>query len=234
MEKASVRRTDSKLGNVFAPVQRNPVLGRHRNPPPSKPEQEGDGPEEVDQVGVVVSSPSIQLHPLLLSVEKEFTENPNCKEYQNFNAFLAIIMGLNNQAVSRLSLTWEKLPNKFRKMFTEFELIVDSSRNHRAYRAAVGKLQPPVLPFLPLLVKDMTCAQEGHKTVVDGLVNFEKMHLFAQTIRTLRYSRSRHLTLEPPSPKSEGNVRLYISCLRVVDNQKQLMSLSQKLEPRRS
>lgn len=81
---------------------------------------------------------------------------------------------------------------------------------------------------------DMTCAQEGHKTVVDGLVNFEKMHLFAQTIRTLRYSRSRHLTLEPPSPKSEGNVRLYISCLRVVDNQKQLMSLSQKLEPRRS
>lgn len=77
----------------------------------------------------------------------------SCKEYQNFNAFLAIIMGLNNQAVSRLSLTWEKLPNKFRKMFTEFELIVDSSRNHRAYRAAVGKLQPPVLPFLPLLVK---------------------------------------------------------------------------------
>lgn len=80
----------------------------------------------------------------------------------------------------------------------------------------------------------MTFVQDGNKTYVDGLVNFEKMHMFAQTLRTLRYSRSRHLVLEPPSPKSEGNVRSYISCLRVVDNQKQLTSLSQKLEPRRS
>ncbi|KAL0268122.1 UNVERIFIED_CONTAM: hypothetical protein PYX00_010190 [Menopon gallinae] len=157
-----------------------------------------------------------------------------CKEYQNFNAFLAIMMGLSNQAVSRLSLTWEKLPNKFRKMFTEYELLMDPSRNHRAYRVAVGKLQPPVLPFMPLLIKDMTFTQEGNKTYADGLVNFEKMHLFAQTLRTLRYSRSRHLILEPPSPKSEANVRSYISCLRVVDNQKHLTSLSQKLEPRRS
>lgn len=64
-------------------------------------------------------------------------------------------MGLSNQAVSRLSLTWEKLPGKFRKMFTEFELLMDPSRNHRSYRVAVGKLQPPVLPFMPLLIKGM-------------------------------------------------------------------------------
>ncbi|KAJ4445394.1 hypothetical protein ANN_07199 [Periplaneta americana] len=157
-----------------------------------------------------------------------------CKEYQNLNAFFAIVMGLSNVAVSRLSLTWEKLPSKFRKLYTEFESLIDPSRNHRAYRLSVGKLQPPVVPFMPLLLKDMTFTHEGNKTCLDGLVNFEKMHMLAQTMRTIRYCRSRHLVLEPPSPKSEAEVKSYISCLRIIDNQRVLTSLSQKLEPRRS
>jgi len=80
----------------------------------------------------------------------------SCKEYQNLNAFFAIVMGLSNVAVSRLSLTWEKLPSKFRKLYTEFESLIDPSRNHRAYRISVGKLQPPVVPFMPLLLKGKT------------------------------------------------------------------------------
>lgn len=117
----------------------------------------------------------------------------SCKEYQNLNAFFAIVMGLANNAVSRLSQTWEKIPSKFRKIFTEFEALIDPSRNHRTYRMFVGKLQPPVIPFMPLLLKDMTFAHEGNKTSLDGLVNFEKMHMMAQTMRTMRYCRSRHL-----------------------------------------
>ncbi|XP_045473317.1 rap guanine nucleotide exchange factor 4 isoform X2 [Harmonia axyridis] len=157
-----------------------------------------------------------------------------CKEYQNLNAFCAIIMGLSNMAVSRLTQTWEKLPSKFRKLYTEFESLIDPSRNHRAYRLSVGKLQPPVVPFMPLLIKDMTFTHEGNKTCLEGLVNFEKMHMLAQTLRTIRFCRSRHLVLEPPSPKSEGEVKSYISCLRVIDNQRVLTSMSQKLEPKRS
>jgi hypothetical protein len=38
-------------------------------------------------------------------------------------------------------------------MFTEFDGLIEPSRNHRAYRIAVGKLQPPILPFMPLLLK---------------------------------------------------------------------------------
>lgn len=58
---------------------------------------------------------------------------------------------------------------------------------------SVGKLQPPVIPFMPLLLKDMTFAHEGNKTSVDGLVNFEKMHMMASTMRAVRFCRSRHL-----------------------------------------
>lgn len=46
---------------------------------------------------------------------------------------------------------------------------------------------------MPLLLKDMTFAHEGNKTSLDGLVNFEKMHMMAQTMRTIRFCRSRHL-----------------------------------------
>ncbi|XP_053688816.1 rap guanine nucleotide exchange factor 4 isoform X2 [Sabethes cyaneus] len=157
-----------------------------------------------------------------------------CKDYQNLNAFFAIVMGLSNMAVSRLSGTWDKLPSKFRKLFTEYESLIDPSRNHRAYRMSVGKLQPPVIPFMPLLLKDMTFAHEGNKTSLDGLVNFEKMHMMAQTMRTVRYCRSRHLVLDPPSPKNENEIRQYISCFRTIDNQRVLNAMSTKVEPRRS
>ncbi|XP_059352336.1 rap guanine nucleotide exchange factor 4-like isoform X2 [Daphnia carinata] len=155
-----------------------------------------------------------------------------CKEFQNLNAFFALVMGLSNVAVSRLTQTWERLPSKLRKMFNEFDGLIEPSRNHRAYRIAVGKLQPPILPFMPLLLKDMTFTHEGNRTLLDsaGLINFEKMHMLAQTMRTLRYCRM----LQPPTPRSEQEVRNYIRNLRVVDNQRILTGLSQRLEPKRA
>uniref|UniRef100_A0A8C1PN42 Zgc:171558 n=1 Tax=Cyprinus carpio TaxID=7962 RepID=A0A8C1PN42_CYPCA len=99
----------------------------------------------------------------------------HCREFKNLNSFFAIIMGMCNPAVSRLSQTWEKLPSKFKKFYAEFESLLDPSRNHRAYRLTVAKMEPPIIPFMPLLIKDMTFTHEGNKTFIDGLVNFEKM-----------------------------------------------------------
>ncbi|XP_068185714.1 rap guanine nucleotide exchange factor 4 isoform X2 [Antennarius striatus] len=159
----------------------------------------------------------------------------HCKEYGNLNAFFAIIMGLSNQAVCRLSQTWEKLPSKFRKFYGEFENLMDPSRNHRAYRLMVAKLEPPIIPFMPLLIKDMTFTHEGNKTFIDNLVNFEKMRMIANTVKTLRHCRSQPFS--PDSPlvsKNHPEVRTYIRQLNVIDNQRTLTQLSHRLEPRRS
>ncbi|ESO82181.1 hypothetical protein LOTGIDRAFT_135052, partial [Lottia gigantea] len=80
-----------------------------------------------------------------------------CKENKNLHSFFAIVMGLSNIAVSRLSQTWEKLPGKFNKLFAEFETVMDPSRNHRVYRLTVAKMNPPILPFMPLLMKGEYC-----------------------------------------------------------------------------
>lgn len=47
----------------------------------------------------------------------------------------------------------QKLPGKFKKMFADFETLMDPSRNHRVYRLSVSKLTPPIIPFMPLLMK---------------------------------------------------------------------------------
>uniref|UniRef100_A0AAY4EUJ4 Rap guanine nucleotide exchange factor 4 n=1 Tax=Denticeps clupeoides TaxID=299321 RepID=A0AAY4EUJ4_9TELE len=145
----------------------------------------------------------------------------HCKEYKNLNSFFAIIMGMSNPAVSRLSQTWEKLPSKFKKFYGEFENIMDPSRNHRAYRLTMAKLDPPIIPFMPLLIKDMTFTHEGNKTFIDSLVNFEKM-----VIISYRYTS--------PANKNQQDVRGYVRQLNVMDNQRTLSQLSHRLEPRRT
>uniref|UniRef100_A0A8C0FMC4 Rap guanine nucleotide exchange factor 4 n=1 Tax=Bubo bubo TaxID=30461 RepID=A0A8C0FMC4_BUBBB len=159
----------------------------------------------------------------------------HCKEYKNLNSFFAIIMGLSNVAVSRLSLTWEKLPSKFKKIYAEFESLMDPSRNHRAYRLIVAKLDPPIIPFMPLLIKDMTFTHEGNKTFTDNLVNFEKMRMIANTVRTVKFCRSQSFNPDAAlTNKNHQDVRSYVRQLNVIDNQRTLSQMSHRLEPRRA
>ncbi|XP_028837924.1 rap guanine nucleotide exchange factor 4-like isoform X2 [Denticeps clupeoides] len=159
----------------------------------------------------------------------------HCREFRNLNSFFAIIMGMSNPAVSRLGQTWEKLPSKFKKFYAEFESLLDPSRNHRTYRLTVAKMEPPIIPFTPLLLKDMTFTHEGNKTFVDNLVNFEKMRLIANTIRTVRHCRSQAFNVEAsPASKNPQEVRNYVRQLTVIDNQRTLSQLSFRLEPRKA
>ncbi|KAJ8403333.1 hypothetical protein AAFF_G00351050 [Aldrovandia affinis] len=159
----------------------------------------------------------------------------HCKENKNLNSFFAIIMGMGHPAVSRLSQTWEKLPSKFKKFYGEFESLMDPSRNHRAYRLTVAKLDPPIIPFTPLLIKDMTFTHEGNRTFVDHLVNFEKMRMIANTVRIVRYCRSQPFSTEAAlASKNPQDVRSYVRQLNVIDNQRILSQLSHRLEPRRA
>ena len=45
---------------------------------------------------------------------------------------------------------------------------------------------PPLIPFVPVIKKDLTFLHLGNDTKVDGLINFEKMRMIAREIRTVR------------------------------------------------
>ncbi|XP_030618971.1 rap guanine nucleotide exchange factor 3 isoform X4 [Delphinapterus leucas] len=178
------------------------------------------------------------------------------KEQKNLNSFFAIMFGLGNSAISRLAQTWERLPHKVRKLYSALERLLDPSWNHRVYRLALTKLSPPLIPFMPLLLKDMTFIHEGNHTLVENLINFEKMRMMARAARMLHHCRSHsNVPLSPLrsrvshlhedsqaaristcseqslSTRSPASTWAYVQQLKVIDNQRELSRLSRELEP---
>nr|KAF6370300.1 Rap guanine nucleotide exchange factor 3 [Myotis myotis] len=178
------------------------------------------------------------------------------KEQKNLNSFFAVMFGLSNSAISRLAHTWERLPHKVRKLYSALERLLDPSWNHRVYRLALTKLSPPVIPFMPLLLKDMTFIHEGNHTLVENLINFEKMRMMARAVRMLHHCRSHsNVPLSPLrsrvshlhedsqaarvstcseqslSTRSPASTWAYVQQLKVIDNQRELSRLSRELEP---
>ncbi|XP_041843993.1 rap guanine nucleotide exchange factor 5-like [Melanotaenia boesemani] len=164
-------------------------------------------------------------------IKKFIKISAHCKAQRNFNCFFAIIMGLNAAAISRLGQTWEKIPGKFKKLFSELEALTDPSLNHKAYRDSFKKMKAPKIPFLPLLLKDITFIHEGNKTFHDNLVNFEKLHMIADIARLIRQCQKDQMG-NGITQKSSSEVRAYIDYLHIIDNQQTLFELSQRLEPR--
>ncbi|ETE71586.1 Rap guanine nucleotide exchange factor 3, partial [Ophiophagus hannah] len=173
------------------------------------------------------------------------------KDQRNLNSFFAVMFGLSHSAISRLSRTWEKLPHKTRKLYGTMERMLDPSWNHRVYRLAVAKLSPPMIPFMPLLLKDMTFIHEGNRTLVENLVNFEKLRMMAKAVHLVHHCRSHpNLPLSPLrsrpqylleearairseqslSTRSPAATWAHIQPLRVIDRQKELLRLSRDLE----
>lgn len=74
-------------------------------------------------------------------------------------------------------------------MFTEFELLTDPLRNYRAYRVAVGKLQPPVLPFVLLLIK-------GKCFATHFAINWGQIQIWAWCMKVTKPSRTVQSTLK--------------------------------------
>ncbi|XP_076766501.1 rap guanine nucleotide exchange factor 2 isoform X2 [Xylocopa sonorina] len=110
-----------------------------------------------------------------------------CKECKNFNSMFAIVSGLGHGAVSRLRASWEKLPSKYQRLFSDLQELMDPSRNMSKYRQLVAseQTQPPIIPFYPVVKKDLTFIHLGNDSRVEGLVNFEKLRMIAKEVRTL-------------------------------------------------
>ncbi|TKR65289.1 hypothetical protein L596_025713 [Steinernema carpocapsae] len=156
----------------------------------------------------------------------------HAKENKDLMTLFAITLGLSNIAVSRLNHLWDKLGSKMRRQYAEFEALLDPSRNHRAYRMLVSKMSPPVIPFVPLLLKDLTFTHEGNKTYFTGLVNFEKMHMIANILRNFRNCKAKTID-NTIHPKKVYDTQNLIKNFRVIDNQRRLMDLSYMIEPNR-
>lgn len=62
----------------------------------------------------------------------------------------AIVSGLGHGAVSRLRQSWDKLPGKYQRVFSDLQQLMDPSRNMSKYRQLVSseQSQPPIVSYI--------------------------------------------------------------------------------------
>ncbi|KAL6042160.1 hypothetical protein STEG23_001860 [Scotinomys teguina] len=80
------------------------------------------------------------------------------RKLNNFNSYLAILSALDSAPIRRLE--WQRQTS---------ELV-----SFRAYRAALSEVEPPCIPYLGLILQDLTFVHLGNPDYIDGKVNFSK------------------------------------------------------------
>uniref|UniRef100_A0A8C7PK36 CRK SH3-binding GNRP n=1 Tax=Oncorhynchus mykiss TaxID=8022 RepID=A0A8C7PK36_ONCMY len=91
------------------------------------------------------------------------------RKLNNFNSYLAILSALDSAPIRRLE--WQKTTSEG---LEEYCTLIDSSSSFRAYRAALADVEPPCIPYLGLILQDLTFVHLGNPDLINGKVNFSK------------------------------------------------------------
>ncbi|KAJ3064993.1 Rap guanine nucleotide exchange factor 2 [Podochytrium sp. JEL0797] len=137
-----------------------------------------------------------------------------CQEANNFFSLFSLMSGLGLSPVSRLKKTWEALPEKTKSVYEELEKIIDPSRNMKNYRDLLIKAVPPIVPFLPIYLKDLTFMNDGNAKIVEGMINFEKLRMMGNRVQDIislvavdyKYEAKPHIQNYIAKPPIEKNM----------------------------
>lgn len=147
-------------------------------------------------VTTVVSETRVDIRAKLI---KHFIKTAKwCKELKNYNTMCQILSGLSHGLVQRQRAIWEKVPTKYRRSMDELLSYMNPFHNMAKYRELQRNTPPPLIPFFPIIKKDLTFLYDGNETQVDGLVNFEKLRMLSQQIRVIRTYCTQPIMPEPP------------------------------------
>ncbi|XP_050472020.1 guanine nucleotide-releasing factor 2 isoform X4 [Bombus huntii] len=92
------------------------------------------------------------------------------RKINNFNSYLALLSALDSAPIRRLE--WQKHITEGLK---EYCALIDSSSSFRAYRQALAETQPPCIPYIGLVLQDLTFVHIGNNDLLpDGTINFSK------------------------------------------------------------
>ncbi|KAK3087482.1 hypothetical protein FSP39_006537 [Pinctada imbricata] len=92
------------------------------------------------------------------------------RKLSNFNSYLAILSAVDSAPIRRLD--W---PRQNLEALKEFCQLIDSSSSFRAYRQALAETEPPCIPYIGLILQDLTFINIGNQDyLLDGNINFAK------------------------------------------------------------
>ncbi|XP_054468970.1 rap guanine nucleotide exchange factor 1b isoform X3 [Anoplopoma fimbria] len=113
------------------------------------------------------------------------------RKLNNFNSYLAILSALDSAPIRRLE--WQKQTSEG---LEEYCTLIDSSSSFRAYRAALAEVEPPCIPYLGLILQDLTFVHLGNPDLIEGKVNFSKRWQQFNILDSMRRFQQVHYELK--------------------------------------
>lgn len=92
------------------------------------------------------------------------------RKLNNFNSYLSILSALDSAPIRRLE--WQR---NITEGLKEYCALIDSSSSFRAYRQALADTEPPCIPYIGLILQDLTFVHIGNNDFLpEGAINFSK------------------------------------------------------------
>ncbi|XP_051965326.1 rap guanine nucleotide exchange factor 1-like isoform X4 [Xyrauchen texanus] len=113
------------------------------------------------------------------------------RKLNNFNSYLAILSALDSAPIRRLE--WQKQTSEG---LEEYCTLIDSSSSFRVYRAALADVEPPCIPYLGLILQDLTFVHLGNPDLINGKINFSKRWQQFNILDTMRRFQQVHYDLK--------------------------------------
>ncbi|KRY66685.1 Guanine nucleotide-releasing factor 2 [Trichinella pseudospiralis] len=134
----------------------------------------------------------------------------------NLNSCLALLSALDSGALRRLD--W---PRSAIDQLNQYSSLIDSSQSFKVYRTALAETKPPCLPYLGLILQDLTFVQVGNadclpveEVCIANVVNFAK-----------RWQQQYNI-------KKNDNVLVFFNNFDDYANEEQIWAISERLKPR--
>ncbi|PRP81071.1 Ras guanine nucleotide exchange factor [Planoprotostelium fungivorum] len=101
----------------------------------------------------------------------------------NLNTMTSVIGGMTMNPIFRLKNTFARVAEKHKQIFAEIQNIMNPQGSYKNHREFVKKAKPPYLPYLGILLTDLTMIETGTTDYTkDGLINYAKREKLSQTI----------------------------------------------------
>ncbi|XP_077298400.1 guanine nucleotide-releasing factor 2-like isoform X2 [Arctopsyche grandis] len=147
------------------------------------------------------------------------------RKMNNFNSYLALLSALDSAPIRRLD--WQK---HIIDGLKEYCALIDSSSSFRAYRQALAETQPPCIPYIGLVLQDLTFVHIGNSDLLqDGSINFSKRWQQYHILENMKRFSKAQYTFK----KNERIIAMFNGFDDVL-NEEAMWQISEAIKPRGS
>jgi len=134
---------------------------------------------------LIVTTPQLKYRARLVSSLISLAKT--LESMNNLNAVMAILGGLNSNAVHRLKFTFDALSDYDRAALASLSTLMDTNSSFANYRKRMAEIVGSRIPYLGVLIQDLLFVDEGSTDVTaEGLINFRKRRRMASYLQELK------------------------------------------------